>query len=399
MQMLRLITRNLNCCLKQSTKQLHNSCKVLSKDSASSSSDSSDSDSDNGKKTIRRQFEKITKDNVQNKTDSSDTSNRLNSLLESLVDIAKNKDTPIKKIDVAIQPKANRIKKIKAIHKKNSDFEKPLEEQLKGAAKEVAKTFKGDFRKTELELLSKVLNVNIKPENNDNEATEKESPSLKSLLHTMKVDRYTPEQSRSNVQTSKKILSYMKEPSVAESILYAKSQRKHKNHKKEKMVPELKGHHNPLNILINIPQKECSVNLSTWDKMEKRENELATMTYPQNVFQELIQWTNQGKIWNFPINNEQGMEEEEKVHFSEHIFLEHHLKGWCPKRGPIKHFMELVCVGLSKNHYMTIEEKKGHINWYKEYFEDKRGLLQELGALDDKSSENVTFDKKKQIEA
>ncbi|CAB0030789.1 unnamed protein product [Trichogramma brassicae] len=223
-----------------------------------------------------------------------------------------------------------------------------VKEQLKGAAKEVAKTFKGDFRKTELELLSKVLNVDIKPENNDNEATEKESPSLNN---------------------------------------------------KEKMVPELKGHHNPLNILINIPQKECSVNLSTWDKMEKRENELATMTYPQNVFQELIQWTNQGKIWKFPINNEQGMEEEEKVHFSEHIFLEPHLKSWCPKRGPIKHFMELVCVGLSKNHYMTIEEKKGHINWYKEYFEDKRGLLQELGALDDKSIENVTSDKKKQIEA
>lgn len=90
------------------------------------------------------------------------------------------------------------------------------------------------------------------------------------------------------------------------------------------------------------------------------------------------------------------MEEEAKIHFSEHIFMERHLKNWCPRRGPIRHFMELVCVGLSKNPYMTVEEKVGHITWYRDYFEDKKDLLNELELLDKTLDESKD---KKQIEA
>lgn len=78
------------------------------------------------------------------------------------------------------------------------------------------------------------------------------------------------------------------------------------------------------------------------------------------------------------------MEEEENVHFSEHIFLDSHLEGWCPRKGPIRHFMELVCVGLSKNPFYTVKEKKDHIIWYKEYFEAKKDVLLEVGAWDPK---------------
>ena len=93
------------------------------------------------------------------------------------------------------------------------------------------------------------------------------------------------------------------------------------------------------------------------------------------------------------------MENEEKVHFSEHVFMERHIKDWCPKRGPIRHFMELVCVGLSKNPYMTVEEKVRHITWYKDYFEDKKDLLNELGVFDDKTMSAFQSADKKQIEA
>ena len=31
--------------------------------------------------------------------------------------------------------------------------------------------------------------------------------------------------------------------------------------------------------------------------------------------------------------------------------------------------MELVCVGLSKNPYISVEKKLEHINWFKDYFE------------------------------
>lgn len=92
----------------------------------------------------------------------------------------------------------------------------------------------------------------------------------------------------------------------------------------------------------------------------------------------MIQWTDQGKLWTFPINNEQGMEEEKAVDFSEHVLLENHLDGWCPQSGPVRHFMELVCVGLSKNHWYTAKEKKEHIFWYRDYFEEKKDLLGEL---------------------
>lgn len=42
--------------------------------------------------------------------------------------------------------------------------------------------------------------------------------------------------------------------------------------------------------------------------------------------------------------------------------------------------MELVCVGLSKNPYMTVQEKIGYIMWYKEYFDGKKDILMATGA-------------------
>ena len=70
--------------------------------------------------------------------------------------------------------------------------------------------------------------------------------------------------------------------------------------------------------------------------------------------------------------------------FHAHVFLEHHLEPWCPKKGPIRHFMELVCVGLSKNPYISAQKKLDHINWYKDYFEqpDHSEILRLSGAMD-----------------
>ncbi|XP_076174107.1 mitochondrial ribosomal protein S31 [Ptiloglossa arizonensis] len=131
--------------------------------------------------------------------------------------------------------------------------------------------------------------------------------------------------------------------------------------------------------LENLTSTESVPVLKTWDACEAESFKFFTKHYPENAFQEMIQWTDEGKLWKFPINNEQGMEEEQNVHFSEHIFLERHLIGWCPTKGPIRHFMELVCNGLSKNPYMTVQEKFDHIMWYKEYFESNNDLLEKLG--------------------
>jgi len=84
------------------------------------------------------------------------------------------------------------------------------------------------------------------------------------------------------------------------------------------------------------------------------------------------------------------LEEEAQVGFHEHIFLEPHLNPWCPKRGPIRHFMELVCIGLSKNPYLTVAQKKEHINWFRNYFSAKRSILVETGAIAESASNQLT---------
>lgn len=69
------------------------------------------------------------------------------------------------------------------------------------------------------------------------------------------------------------------------------------------------------------------------------------------------------------------MHEERKYQFHEHIFLEHHL-GQFPDKGPLRRFMELVVLGLSKNPWLTVPEKVEHIEWFVEYFREKQSLLE-----------------------
>ncbi|NXT71382.1 RT31 protein, partial [Chaetops frenatus] len=112
-----------------------------------------------------------------------------------------------------------------------------------------------------------------------------------------------------------------------------------------------------------------------WDLEFAKEVAAVTAQPPRNGFEEMIQWTKEGILWEFPIDNEAGMEDDAEFH--EHIFLEKHLEGF-PKEGPIHHFMELVICGLSKNPYLSVKQKVEHIEWFQKYFEEKKELLQEI---------------------
>ncbi|NXT20466.1 RT31 protein, partial [Syrrhaptes paradoxus] len=112
-----------------------------------------------------------------------------------------------------------------------------------------------------------------------------------------------------------------------------------------------------------------------WDLEFAKEIAAMTAQPPRNGFEEMIQWTKEGILWEFPIDNEAGMEDDAEFH--EHIFLEKHLEVF-PKQGPIRHFMELVICGLSKNPYLTVKQKIEHIEWFHKYFEEKKELLQEM---------------------
>ncbi|XP_009871270.1 PREDICTED: 28S ribosomal protein S31, mitochondrial [Apaloderma vittatum] len=112
-----------------------------------------------------------------------------------------------------------------------------------------------------------------------------------------------------------------------------------------------------------------------WDVEFAKEIAAVTAQPPRNGFEEMIEWTKEGILWEFPIDNEAGMEDDAEFH--EHIFLEKHLEDF-PKQGPIRHFMELVICGLSKNPYLSVKQKIEHIEWFHKYFEEKKEFLQEI---------------------
>lgn len=70
------------------------------------------------------------------------------------------------------------------------------------------------------------------------------------------------------------------------------------------------------------------------------------------------------------------MDEEAKYGFQDHVFFDDLLEDF-PQKGPVRHFMELVTTGLSKNPYLSVPEKREHIQWFRDYFRDKKHILDE----------------------
>jgi small subunit ribosomal protein S31 len=115
--------------------------------------------------------------------------------------------------------------------------------------------------------------------------------------------------------------------------------------------------------------------LQTWSRLNR---ELAKSWHPQNGFEEAIVLTEQGRLWKYPIDNECGMDEEKKVPFEEHVFLDKHLEGFSENEY-IQTFMGFVTAGLARNPWMTVDRKRRAIEWYRQYFESKREIYKEAG--------------------
>lgn len=64
--------------------------------------------------------------------------------------------------------------------------------------------------------------------------------------------------------------------------------------------------------------------------------------------------------------------------------MDEYIEPWCPKKGAVHNFMELVCIGLSKNPYLSVQQKREHLDWYRDYFEQKRDIL--LRVLEENNS-------------
>ncbi|CAH8290529.1 unnamed protein product [Heterobilharzia americana] len=122
--------------------------------------------------------------------------------------------------------------------------------------------------------------------------------------------------------------------------------------------------------LVTLSDPCVSLN-PVFDTIQSLEASLLSCARPSNQFEEWLKWTIEKKMWNFPINNEQDWDSEMDVPFYEHVFLENHLDKKQLKCKPLASFLELVCNGLSKNPYFTVNEKKQHLEWFSKFFEDK----------------------------
>lgn len=268
-----------------------------------------------------------------------------------------------------------------------SEENKQLGEKLDDAATSVAQSIGGNTEKTKSELLNLLRIYNSEP-NDLSEKKSQTSAKLSDLISGMKIDRNQPNTVCSelgDVTKAQQVRELMGKD-------YNKDFNKRYNYRKpmDNYIPLNLFNSEPLNIFKNIDSKINDLKLHTWDRLDKKSLEMAITNPPKNIYEQMIMWTKQGKLWNFPIDNEQGMDSEKNIFFVDHVFLEPLIDEWCPKKGPIRHFMELVCVGLSKNPFLTIEEKHDHINWFRQYFYEKNQLLNEVGAFQIKSlPENV----------
>lgn len=263
---------------------------------------------------------------------------------------------------------------------------KPLGEKLSDAASSVAQSIGGDTKKTESELLNLLRIYNSEP-NDKSEKVSKSSAQLNDLLSGMKIDRSPPNSSslqHKGVDRAQRVRELVGKSSDI-------NQRVKKYRKPmDNYVPINLFSSKPLDIFKQFDVNNNCPTLSTWDRLYEKSLHMAVTHPPKNIYEQMIIWTEQGKLWKFPIDNELGMDNESNVFFAEHVFLEPLIDEWCPKKGPIRHFMELVCVGLSKNPFLSVEEKKDHINWFRQYFYEKNKLLNEVGAFEIKSlPENV----------
>ncbi|XP_013383199.1 28S ribosomal protein S31, mitochondrial isoform X2 [Lingula anatina] len=133
-----------------------------------------------------------------------------------------------------------------------------------------------------------------------------------------------------------------------------------------------------LNIFPKTMTKERDLGRprNAWDDLIEKERDQSIYLSPTNGFEEWILWTKQGRLFKFPIDNEQDWDYEADVPFYEHVFLERHIQDIEP--GPVRQFLELVCVGLGKNPWISAEEKREHLEWFKSYFVEKSAVLEEV---------------------
>ncbi|EHH58553.1 28S ribosomal protein S31, mitochondrial [Macaca fascicularis] len=240
----------------------------------------------------------------------------------------------------------------------------PLSPELVAAASAVADSLPFDKQTTKSELLRQLQQH--EEESRAQRDAERSKISFSNIISDMKVARRSAARVRSRPEH---------QIQFDDGYDSSPDQQKTTDFRKRKNIFSGKRLHIFDMTAVTKEAPETDASPSLWDVEFAKQ--LATVNEQplQNAFEKPIQWTKEGKLWEFPINNEAGFDDDGSE-FHEHIFLEKHLESF-PKQGPIRHFMELVTCGLSKNPYLSVKQKVEHIEWFRNYFNEKKDILQE----------------------
>ncbi|XP_030324810.1 28S ribosomal protein S31, mitochondrial isoform X1 [Calypte anna] len=239
---------------------------------------------------------------------------------------------------------------------------KPLNPELVKAASAVASSLPLNKKQMESELLAQLRR--------HEETTDKQKKGtlidIRNVISEMTVKRQSPAQRAARI-SNRISLQLDEDQRIRPGRMSSQTSESRRSLKAGKR----------LNIFTKAETENTLKTVSTptiWDLELAKEIAAVTAQPPRNGFEEMIQWTKEGILWEYPIDNEVGMDDNAEFH--EHIFLEKHLENF-PKQGPVRHFMELVICGLSKNPYLSVKQKVEHIEWFHKYFEEKKEFLQQ----------------------
>jgi len=300
--------------------------------------------------------------------------NKLSGLLKSLKTSDSLRQQSSKNLKLAKPGFSKGIKRGKDGRPSKGLADPDLEKEVINATKSVAKLAKTERKqkRTESELLKKLKALSEET----NDAKDDNLVAGESLLGEMKIERTKMKQSKQKIgiEENKEGQKADKKELSMEQLAFlqkrAKLRRAAENAKQEEDGSSIDlNSGTPLGIFSGpILESSDAHMLKTWRLCQKRELEILSTPSPRNALEEMVLLTKQGKLWHFPVDNEQGLDYSGDP-FYNHVFLEHHLDPWCPKMGPVRHFMEVVCLGLSKNPYVTSQKKLDTILWFKDYFE------------------------------
>lgn len=275
--------------------------------------------------------------------------------------------------------------------KSNMPSTKDIDSDMVAATKDVAQHFDKPV-KAESELLKRLKQV-AKETDQAKKENEVSGEDLGSLFGDMRIDRPLAKVHKKSAETLKNA-SDRQQLSMEQMAFLQKRAKLRRADQASKQVETSVDLESGVRLGIftgPVAESSDAELLGMWRHCQERELGILSTPPPRNALEEMILQTKQGKLWHFPVNNEQGLDYSDDP-FYNHVFLEHHLEPWCPRSGPIRQFMETVCLGLSQNPYMASQKKIDTIMWFKDYFEkpDHKEILVHSGCWEDSDDVEVS---------